>query len=330
MSHEQEAIDVIAIGETMLVFRPEGGGLIERSQKFECLTGGAETNCLIGLIRLGLKCAWISKLPDSPLGRRIESEYKGIGVDTSGVVWAHLGRVGLMFIEAGYGPRPNRVYYDRESSAFTTLSESEINWRLIKSSKHLHITGISLALNDRIRSLLGKAASIAKKNGLTVSLDVNHRSGLWSGQEALIGLSKIISSVDLLIISKDEAENIYGIKGAEEDVLRALCERLDVSSIIITLGDQGAAGFWDNNFIKIRALDIEIKNRFGIGDAFTAGVIYGFLKNNIPMGLEYGVVLAALKSTLVDVNMPLLYSDDVHNLVQQIKASDVRLNKIQR
>ena len=35
----------------------------------------------------GLKVAWWSKLPENPLGRRIENEIRRWGVDTSGVIW---------------------------------------------------------------------------------------------------------------------------------------------------------------------------------------------------------------------------------------------------
>ena len=39
-------------------------------------------------------------------------------------------------------------------------------------------------------------------------------------------------------------------------------------------------------------------DRIGAGDAFAAGVIWGYLEGSVEQGLERGVAMAALKMTL--------------------------------
>ena len=311
-------IDVVSIGETMLVFRPTNGGLIERASTFDCITGGSEANFLIALTRLGLHCSWVSGLPDSPLGRKVIAEYNGIGLDTSGVIMDPAGRVGLMFIEMGQEPRPNKVYYDRKGSSFSCLTPSTIDWSIICSARHLHLTGITPALGENSFSLCLEALQRAKDCGVSISLDTNYRSSLWSTEVARTCLVELIKFTDLLIISKKDADSVFEYRGADDDVLDLLKTSFGEKIIILTLGDRGAIASWRNDIVKAEAFPCVLKNRFGIGDAFAAGVVYGYLRNNIEEGLKYGTVLAALKSTLLDINIPLVNREDVIELVDKI------------
>ena len=45
------------------------------------------------------------------------------------------------------------------------------------------------------------------------------------------------------------------------------------------------------------ALEIEIVDRVGSGDSFTAGFLYGYLTDNPQTGVNYGVGVSALKQT---------------------------------
>ena len=57
-------VEAVTIGETMLMFAPPPFQLIEDSDTFVVMLGGAETNVSIGLQRLGMSFGWISKLAD--------------------------------------------------------------------------------------------------------------------------------------------------------------------------------------------------------------------------------------------------------------------------
>ena len=55
-------------------------------------------------------------------------------------------------------------------------------------------------------------------------------------------------------------------------------------------------------------------DRLGAGDAFDAGLIYGWLRSGLQAGLDYGGAMAALKHT-VPQNIPLVNKDDVEGLM---------------
>src|SRR5262245_38352567 len=118
-------IDVLTLGETMVRLVPKDFIRLEDAQELECRIGGSESNVAVALSRLGLRAAWISKLPTNPLGAMIERRVRGFGVDTSRVVWEEGGRAGVYFIEPAALPRPARVLYDRANSSASRLDPSE-------------------------------------------------------------------------------------------------------------------------------------------------------------------------------------------------------------
>ena len=79
---------------------------------------------IAALARLGVPAAWVSALPNNPLGDRVAAELRTAGVDLRFVVRPPGGRLGLFFAEQGAPPRATQVWYDRRCSAFTDWGTS--------------------------------------------------------------------------------------------------------------------------------------------------------------------------------------------------------------
>src|SRR4051794_8767007 len=112
----------------MLRLTPPGLQRLEQANAFDLWVAGAELNVAVALVRLGRPAAWVSRLPDNALGRRLAAHARAHGVDTDGVEWAGEGRVGLLFVEVGQRPRPTASLYDREGSAFARLDAAAFDW----------------------------------------------------------------------------------------------------------------------------------------------------------------------------------------------------------
>src|SRR3954449_4253671 len=100
----------------MLRLTPPGLQRLEQASALDLWIAGAELNVAVALARLGEPVAWVSRLPDNPLGRRVLVHARGNGVATGGVQWASEGRIGLLFVEVGQRPRPSASLYDRAQS----------------------------------------------------------------------------------------------------------------------------------------------------------------------------------------------------------------------
>jgi len=113
--------DLLTLGETLMRLSPAGAQRLDQARNFEIGVGGSELNVGCLLARLGRRVAWVSRLPEGPLGRIVDGEARRHGVDTRWVRWIANARLGLMFYEPGPEPRTSRVIYDRKYSAASEL-----------------------------------------------------------------------------------------------------------------------------------------------------------------------------------------------------------------
>ena len=87
-------------------------------------------------------------------------------------------RVGIYYYENGAYPRKPKVIYDRNNSSFFSLNIDEIPEEVYTASKCFHTTGITLALNEKIRETTIEMIKRFKAAGTLVSFDVNFRGCL--------------------------------------------------------------------------------------------------------------------------------------------------------
>lgn len=282
-----------SFGETMWRLAAPRGRRLEETGELTVTVGGAESNVCAALAALGRRCAWTGRLPASPLGRNVLRKIRAAGVDTSGVRLVEGERLGLYFVEFGAAPRPTEVHYDRTASAAARTGPDDLPWETLLDSEVLHLTGITPALGSGPRELVRRAISLARDRGVAVSLDVNYRAKLWTPQEAAEVLGPLSAEVDLLVCGRRDAELLFGASGSDEKVLALLEERCP-GTVILTLGEEGAVTRVDGAEVRVAGIPTETVDRFGAGDAFSAGVIDGYLDGDVAAGLRRGVALAAL------------------------------------
>src|SRR5699024_10892555 len=114
-------MDVVTIGETMVLFDPVIDGPFRYVDQFRKRIGGAESNLAIGLARLDKDVGWISQLGDEELGHYVRSFIRGEGVDTSRVVMTNNASTGV-YIKERVREGNVQVYYYRKGSAASQLT----------------------------------------------------------------------------------------------------------------------------------------------------------------------------------------------------------------
>jgi 2-dehydro-3-deoxygluconokinase len=304
----------------MLMFAPPRCELIEYCDQFTAYSGGAESNVAIGLERLGIHAGWIGKLPDNALGRKIGNGVRAHGVDTSACVWTKQGRVGTFFVEWGAHPRPLKTIYDRAGSAAATLTADELDWDYIGRAEWLHLTGITPALSEACRKNTIQIVAWARERGCKVSFDLNYRSLLWSTEEARRAFWEILPHVNLLIATQADARMLLAqttdrdIPLEPENKLERLYDACGAEAVIMTCGADGSMAYDGDRLYSACGYDVQVVNRLGAGDAFDAGLLYGYLRSNLQVGLNYGTAMAALKLT-VPQNIPLIERADVERML---------------
>jgi 2-dehydro-3-deoxygluconokinase len=298
---------VVTFGEAMIRLTPPNFQRLEQTTSLDVHVGGTELNTAVGLARLGAPVSWVSRLPRNPLGQMIANKAREHGVDISPVVWASTGRAGVYFLEEGASPRPSQVVYDRKDSAFALLEPAEFDWpSLLAGASVLHTTGITPAVSPASRVATRQALEAARRLGVTVSFDMNYRSRLWSQDSARECFLELLPLVDILFASAGALYSFCGIEGDEEAAAAQAQARYGFKAVALTSREEpsilrnriSSLVLADRVYLD-RTHDLEIVDRLGAGDAYSAGLIYGYLQGDWGKGVAYGGVMAALKHTMV-------------------------------
>ena len=175
---------------------------------------------------------------------------------------------------------------------------SDIDPAIIRSAALLHVTGISLALSDDMSDAIFEAVLWAKDAGVAVSFDLNFRSSLWSRTEAADAFSRVVPIVDIVFADDDDAAILVG----ESDDQVRLAERLvalGAGQAIIELGAKGAVVVVDGVAYRREAVQVNVVDTVGAGDAFVAGYLADYLLGeDVPTRLSTAVAVGAYACTV--------------------------------
>lgn len=315
-----EMYDVVTLGETMLRFTPPARNRLEQVDHLQVHIGGSESNTAVGLARLGLKTAWLSRLPSTALGRMVSGELSKYGVDTSHVVWSDSDRVGLYFLEEAGPPRGSQVIYDRRDSAISRMQPHELPRELFAPGglKCFHTTGITMALSDSTRATALLATQLAEAADALISFDINYRSKLWSPAEAVKHCEPMLHSADLIFLPDRDVQTLFQLPAVEEpeQALETLSQRYPGARWIMTRGRTGSTCLADGTFYVEGIFASDEIGRLGGGDAFSAGFLAQYLasQGDIPSALRWGAAVSALKYSMPG-DLPLVTRAEVEALV---------------
>jgi 2-dehydro-3-deoxygluconokinase len=311
-------MDLVTFGEAMVRLTPPNFQRLEQAQSFDVHAGGAELNVAVAAARLGVSTRWVSRLPENALGRMIASRAREQGVHVR-VDWTPDDRAGLYFVEAGAAPRASSVLYDRAASAISKVIPGTIEWGpLFHRARWFHVSGITPALSDAAAAVTHEALSAAKAAGLTVSYDLNYRRKLWSPERARTVQEPLMKHVDVLITTEEDTRVVFGIGESEggfervdaasyEQVALTLAERFGFRAVAVTLRENPRVllNSWsaivaaDGAIHRAPCYEVEVIDRIGAGDAFSAGLIVGALEGRSwEDAVRLGTATSALKHSI--------------------------------
>jgi 2-dehydro-3-deoxygluconokinase len=300
--------DVVTIGEGMLRLSPPRFQRLRRATSLDVHVCGSQGNVACNLARLGLKTAFVTKVPDSPLGLLMKDHYMSCGVDASYVRLVPGARLGVNYIEFGATPRASSVVYDRAGSAASTIAPGEFAWDEILSGCRLAYTdGILPGLSPSCRDAAVEFAAAAKRHGCLLALDVTYREHLWPAERAKAVLSEIIKHVDILITTQWDSETVFGYRGSYEEILRQFHRDFGCRVVAITLREvyDVLRGAWntivldDGRILHGKKYELDVVDRFGTGDSWGSGFLYGCLTSgDCQYAMNFGNAMCALHHTI--------------------------------
>jgi 2-dehydro-3-deoxygluconokinase len=298
--------DFLTLGETLIRLSPPGMHRLDQTPLFEIGVGGSELNVACLLSRLGRRAAWVSRLPEGPLGRIVDGEGRRHGVDMSQVKWVE-ARQGLMFFEPGPAPRIARVIYDRKNSAAAGMTIEDADWPgLIAASARVHLSGITPALSESCRALVLEVAALAGRAGKPLSYDLNYRATLTTPKEAEAVLAAVAPHLELLVLAERDAQHVLGFTEAGERLAEAIAARYGPPLVALTRSPEAETGdiFLARGVVRYAPrYTVEIVDRIGAGDSFVGGLIHGLLDGDPDRAIRLAAYAGAMAlATPGDIN----------------------------
>jgi 2-dehydro-3-deoxygluconokinase len=307
---------VITFGEVMLRFSTQAFSRFTQSTAFDVTYAGAEANVAVSLALFGIPSAHVTRFPHNDLGEAATQALRRYGVDTGSIIYGD-ERMGLYFLENGAMQRASRIIYDRFDSAFAHIKPGSIDWDVVlKGASWLHWTGITPAISQGAADVCLEAVRAARKNGVTISGDINYRRNLWQyGKTAGDVMPALIEHCDVVIAGVTDMENCADISGASyEKACVNFAKRFPAVKRIATTERESvssshniiSAALWNCQLVRSRQYDLtHIVDRVGSGDAFMAGLIYGIQGGwDDQQALEFATAASAIKHSIEgDVNL---------------------------
>ncbi len=320
----------VTFGEVMVRDTPADMERPERTRLVNLSMAGSEYTLAMGLSRLGIPSAYITRVPDNPYGRALRNIAREQDVNVDHIAWAPKTEpIGRFIYEIGRTPRKNTGVYQRMFSAASKLDAGMVDWKAaLKDAKLFHSSGITFGLAthsnyERNYNYEAFKEAIANKpQDCLVGMDFNYRATLWSPAQARNILTPVVSDhVDILITTIEDMARLYDIECGqysakqvvdgdigqiEDDDIREFARKvLDIFkvrivAITIRYPDtferhrwESAAMDGEGKFFRSPAVrPITLWDRLGGGDTWNAGFYYGLFTENFGQeGIVKGVLV---------------------------------------
>lgn len=264
-------VAVITIGETMAMVTPVDASPLDAAELFRVDSGGAESTVAQYLQDLGHPTAWVSRLGDDPLGRRILRSVRDRNVDTSWVRLDPAAPTGVYFKDPGRNG--TTVHYYRSGSAASLMSPADLDELPLTTARLIHLSGITAGLSDSCHRMVEAILERPRPGGPLVAFDVNYRPGLWTVDRAAPILLDLAQRSDVVFVGRDEAETLWRTTTPEQ--IREILPQ--PRHLVVKDGAHGATEFTGAGATFVAAWPVEVVETVGAGDAFAAGYLAGLL-----------------------------------------------------
>ena len=260
---------IVSVGEVLIDFIALQEGKLRDVKSFEKHPGGAPANVAVGLSRLGVESALVSKVGEDPFGDFLLERLHDEGVKTyvSRDAEKHTGVVFVQLI----GAKPEFILYD--GVAYFNLKPGDVEKVPLENAEAVHFGTVLFAREPSRSTLFGILEELKGKT--TLSYDVNIRPDLWRGreEEMLRDIERALRLADIVKLGDGELEYLKNNGINVED--------FDFKLLAVTMGERGSELMSGGAKVHIPAYRVEPVDTTGAGDAFTAALLAGLHYSNL-------------------------------------------------
>lgn len=292
---KKKSLDVICMGRAAVdLYAEQIGARLEDVQSFAKYLGGSPANTAVGASRLGLKAAMLTRVGDEHNGRFVREKLAAEGVDVRHVTTDAARLTALVFLGLRDRQTFPLVFY-RDNCADMALAAQDVDEAFIATAAGLLVSGTHLSRPGTLEACM-KAMRAARAAGTRVILDIDYRPVLWGLTGLGLGEQRFVESREVserlqavvplcdLIVGTEEEVHIAGGSTDTAAALRRLRE-LTAATLVVKRGPMGCVVFEGaipaspEDGLQGPGFPVEVFNVLGAGDAFMAGFLRGWLRD---------------------------------------------------
>lgn len=298
---------VFAFGEALWDLLPDGAVL-----------GGAPLNFAYRLNSLGTDSQPISCLGNDRLGQEAITKIQSLGVATDCIFYTSEKPTGQV-----------QVQFDKSGQPSYTIQEDvAYDWIPLRKS-------IKSSVSDAKAICFGTLAQRQEvsRNTLTSILEIAHEAliifdiNLRQGHHTKDIITTSLDKANICKLNDEEMIYLNALLGLKSNSLNSAANQIikifNLDLVIITLGPKGAIAITDTgeSFIEGGLIAKAGGDPCGAGDAFTAGFIHLYLKNNsISKALQFGNAIGGLVAGQKGATVPIT-REEVEIFISQGKRN---------
>ena len=254
-------VDILALGEAMVEFNQTGAA---DGRLYLQGFGGDTSNFAVAAARQGARAGYVSALGDDVYGAMLRAMWRDEGVDDSGVRSVADAYTAVYFVT--HDASGHHFSFFRDGSAASRMSAAQLPHAQIAAARVLHCSGISMAISETARDACFAAIATARKAGVKVSFDTNHRPRLWPLAFAQKTIAAAIAQADICLPSFDDLALLTGLDSPEAMVEH--CVALGARIVALKHGANGAWLAEGERRVRIHPYPCRPVDATGAGDAF--------------------------------------------------------------
>ncbi|MEV0845651.1 5-dehydro-2-deoxygluconokinase [Streptomyces sp. NPDC049954] len=279
---EPEPYELITMGRIGVDLYPLQSGVpLSRVETFGKFLGGSATNVAVAAARLGRRAAVVSRTGDDPFGAYVHEQLRRFGVDDRWVTPVPGLPTPVTFCEL-FPPDDFPLYfYRRPKAPDLELHPHELDLDALRRARIFWMTGTGLSeepsRTTTLEALAARSAGPPGARRTATVFDLDWRPVFWSEPEsARPHYAAALAHATVAVGNLTECEVATG-----ESEPRAAAEALLAAGVELAVVKRGPEGVLavhrDGTVVDAAAVEVEVVNGLGAGDAFGGALCHGLL-----------------------------------------------------